>query len=184
MRSPEETMARDVLELLVGAFAPKERDMTRKFQNWKGLVVAALVAGSGGIAVAEQQQENQGQPNQPQMNQPQANQMQAPVAGAQPIGVSLQEEAIVAKGWSGKKDLLGKPVYNDNGEKVGTISDVIIGPDRAASFAIVGAGGFVGMSKHNVAIPFQQLQLKGDRTVLPGATKDAIRSLPEFVYAR
>lgn len=150
--------------------------MTRRFRTCKGLVAAALVAGSGGIAIAEQQQGNQAQPNQ--------QQMQAPVAGAQPIGVTVQEEAIVAKGWSGKKDLLGKPVYNDNGEKIGTIDDVIIGPDRTASFAVVGAGGFVGLSKHNVAIPFQQLQLKGDRTVLPGATKDAIRSLPEFVYAR
>lgn len=173
--------------------------MNRIFRTWKGLVAAAIVAGSGGVAMAQQQRGDQAQPNQPQMNQQQGsqqqgsqqqgsqqqgNEMQAPVAGAQPIGVTVQEEAIVAKGWSGKKDLLGKPVYNDSGEKVGTISDVIIGPDRAATFAIVGAGGFVGLSKHNVAIPFQQLQLKGDRVVLPGATKDAIRSLPEFVYAR
>lgn len=163
--------------------------MNRIFRTWNGLVAAAVVAGSGGMALAQQQRGNQAQPNQPQMNQQQGSQqqgteMQAPVAGAQPIGVTVQEEAIVAKGWSGKKDLLGKPVYNDKGEKVGTISDVIIGSDRAATFAIVGAGGFLGVDKHNVAIPFNQLQLKGDRAVLPGATKDAIRSLPEFVYAK
>ena len=158
--------------------------MKRTFQIWKALVAAAVVAGGGGMAIAEQQRGDQAQQNQPQTNQQQGNQMQAPVAGAQPIGVTVEEEAIVAKGWSGKKDLLGKPVYNDNGEKVGTIDDVIIGPDRTASFAIVSAGGFVGLSKHKVAIPFSQLQLKADRAVLPGATKDAIRSLPEYVSAR
>lgn len=128
----------------------------------KRILVAALMA-AGGIAMA-------------------AN--EAPVAGAQPIGVTVEGEAIVAKGWSSKKDLVGKTVYNDKGEKVGNIEDVIIAPDRSASFAIVGAGGFVGLAKHDVAIPFQQLQISSNRIVLPGATKDALRSAPEFRYAR
>lgn len=128
----------------------------------KRMLVAALMA-TGGIAMADNE---------------------APVAGAQPIGVTVQQEAIVAKGWSSKKALLGKTVYNDKGEKVGSIEDVIIAPDRTATFAIIGAGGFVGLAKHDVAIPFEQLQISDNRIVLPGATKDAIRSAPAFRYAR
>lgn len=151
--------------------------MKTTVRKWNGVIVAGLVTAAGGIALAQQQQQQP--PQQQQQQQP-----RAPVVGAQPIGVTVQEEAIVAQGWSSKKDLVGKPVYNDQGEKVGNIEDVIISPDRTASFAIIGAGGFVGLSKHTVAIPFKQLQPSGSRMVLPGATKDAIKSLPEFVYAR
>ena len=113
-----------------------------------------------------------------------ANANEPPVVGAQPLGVTVEEAATVAKGWSGKKDLLNKAVFNDKNEKIGSVQDVIIGPEKTASFAIVGTGGFVGLAKHDVAIPFSQLQLNGSRVMLPGATKDALKSLPEFVYAR
>ena len=46
-------------------------------------------------------------------------------------------------------------------------------------------GGFAGMGRHDVAIPVQQIQLQDDgKFVLPGATKDAIKSLPRFEYAK
>lgn len=135
-----------------------------------GLLIAAVSLFSGGIAAAQQQQA--------------PGQQQAPVVGAQPIGISVQEQALVAKGWSSKKDLLGKAVYNDKHDKIGTVRDVILSPDRTASFAVISAGGFVDLDQHDVAIPFQQLQLNGSRIELPGATKDTIKSLPEFVYAR
>jgi sporulation protein YlmC with PRC-barrel domain len=108
----------------------------------------------------------------------------APVVGAVPIGVTVQEEAIVAKGWSAKKDVLGKAVYNDKNEKIGHVDDVVLSPDRKASFAVIGTGGFVGLGKHDVAIPFSQLQPSGNKLMLPGATKDALKALPEFQYAR
>jgi sporulation protein YlmC with PRC-barrel domain len=161
--------------VLVMVMRPRAKEMKMKTtpHKWNGVIVAGLVTVAGGVAVAQQQQQ-----------QPPQQQQRAPVVGAQPIGVTVQEDAIVAQGWSSKKDLVGKPVYNDQGQKIGNIEDVIISPDRIASFAIIGAGGFVGLSKHTVVIPFKQLQLSGSRMVLPGATKDAIKSLPEFVYAR
>jgi sporulation protein YlmC with PRC-barrel domain len=162
-------MAHRMLVLVMRARA-KETKMKKTSHPWNGVIVAGLLTFGSGIAVAQHQEQQQQQPR-------------APVVGAQPIGVTVQEDAIVAQGWSSKKDLVGKPVYNDQGEKIGNIEDVIISPDRTASFAIIGAGGFVGLSKHTVAIPFKQLQLSSSRIMLPGATKDAIKSLPEFVYA-
>jgi len=157
--------------------------MKRHHENWKALVIAAAVSGSGGIAAAQQGQ-SQGEAQQGQGQSGQGRQMQAPIAGTQPIGVTVQEAAIVARGWSSKKDLLHKAVYNDKGDKIGTIDDIIVGPDKTASFAVVATGGFVGIDKHNVAIPFSQLQTGDNRITLPGATKDALKSLPEFQYAR
>lgn len=108
----------------------------------------------------------------------------AQVAGSQTIGVSQEEMKVVATGWSARKAILGKPVYNDNKEKIGTIDDLIISPDKSVSFAIIGVGGFLGMKKHDVAIPVNHLKLDNDRLVLPGATKEALKSLPEFQYAK
>ena len=66
----------------------------------------------------------------------------------------------------------------------GKIDDLIIAPDTAVSFVIVGAGGFVGLGKHDVAIPVTQLKQQDGKFVLPGATKEAIKALPKFEYAR
>jgi hypothetical protein len=73
----------------------------------------------------------------------------AQVAGSQTIGVSQEEMKLVATGWSAKKNILGKGVYNDKNEKIGTVDDLIIAPDKSVSFVIIGSGGFVGMGKHD-----------------------------------
>jgi hypothetical protein len=80
-------------------------------------------------------------------------------------------------------------VINDRNEKIGTVSDVIISPNPdaklpAASFAIIGVGGFLGLGKHDVAIPMEQLRLQDGKLVLPGASKDALKLLPPFEYRR
>src|SRR6266700_5088793 len=56
----------------------------------------------------------------------------AQVAGSTSLGVTAEELRAVAIGWSAKKQVLGKTVYNENNEKVGAIDDLIIAPDRAA----------------------------------------------------
>ena len=83
----------------------------------------------------------------------------AQVAGTTLLGVTVTELQEVTKGWSVKRTILGQPVYNDNNERVGSVDDIIITPDKAVSYAIVGAGGFLGLAKHDVAIPVSQFKL-------------------------
>jgi sporulation protein YlmC with PRC-barrel domain len=106
------------------------------------------------------------------------------VAGTVTLGVAVAEMKEVATGWSAKKQFLGKTVVNEKGEKVGKIDDVIITPEKAISYVIIGAGGFLGIAKHDVAIPVTQLKHEGDKIVLPGATKEAVKALPKFEYAK
>ncbi len=108
----------------------------------------------------------------------------AQVAGSTPLGVSVTELQAVVKGWSVKRTVLGQPVYNDNNEKVGSVDDIIITPDKAVSYAIIGTGGFLGLAKHDVAIPVSQFKLVDKKLVLPGATKEALKAIPEFQYAQ
>ena len=103
--------------------------------------------------------------------------MAQPVAGTAVLGVSVSEVQAVATGWSLKKSILGKSVYNDENKIVGKIDDVIVTPDKAVSYAIVGVGGFLGVGKHDVAIPVSQFKVEAKKIMLPGATKDALKVL-------
>jgi hypothetical protein len=69
---------------------------------------------------------------------------------------------------------------------VGRIDDLIVAPDDAVSFAIVGAGGFVGLHRHQIAVPINFLAIRKDPDgfTLSGASKSAIKALPEFEYAK
>jgi len=107
----------------------------------------------------------------------------AQVAGKTTLGVSVAQLDVVAAGWSAKKQILGQMVENEDGEQVGRIDDIIVAPDSAVSFVIVGAGGFVGLKRHHVAIPVEQLYARHGQFVLIGATKAAIKALPPFEYA-
>ena len=99
------------------------------------------------------------------------------------IGVLVTETTQVATGWSVKKTLLGKTIYNEAGQKVGKVEDLIVAPGNSVSLVIVGAGGFVGIGRHDVAIPVAQIQNRAGKLVMAGATKDSIKAMSSFNYA-
>ena len=103
--------------------------------------------------------------------------------GTTTVDATITESTHIAAGWSVKKTLMGKTVYNDAGQKVGNVDDLIISPDRNVSYIIVGAGGFVGIGRHDVAIPVIQIKDQAGKLVMTGATKDTVKSMPEFTYA-
>lgn len=109
---------------------------------------------------------------------------QAQVAGvASTTTVAVTEFDQLAYGLSVKKSILGKTLYNDAGLKIGKIEDLIIAPDKNVSYLVVGAGGFLGMGRHDVAIPAAQVKQVSGRIVLPGATKESVSAMPQFSYA-
>jgi sporulation protein YlmC with PRC-barrel domain len=107
----------------------------------------------------------------------------AQVAGSTLLGVAAAEMREVTYGWSAKRQVLGKTVYNDNNQVIGKIDDIIVAPDKAVSYAIIGAGGFLGVDRHDVAIPVSQIKLQDGKLVLPGASKQVLEAQPNFEYA-
>ena len=106
------------------------------------------------------------------------------VAQTAGVSVSTVELRDVAAGWSAKKQILGKGVYNDTGDKVGEINDLIVTPAKAVSYAIVGVGGFLGLGEHEIAVPVGKLKQEKEKIVLHGATKEALKAAPKFEYAK
>ena len=77
----------------------------------------------------------------------------------------------------------GATVRNDANESVGKVDDIIIRPDDRVLFAVLSVGGFLGMGDRLVVVPYEQLRFDGeDKAVLPGATKEGLKQLPEFKY--
>ena len=109
---------------------------------------------------------------------------QAQVAGSTFLGSTYAEVRDIALGWSAKRQIFGSPVYNDLNERIGSVDDIIVTFDKSVSYAIVNAGGFLTVAKHDVAVPVSQLTLVDGKLVLPGATRQALKDVPPFEYAR
>ncbi|MBQ0946026.1 PRC-barrel domain-containing protein [Ideonella sp. 4Y16] len=108
----------------------------------------------------------------------------AQVAGeSRRVDTLVTESTLTATGWSVKRTLMGQSIYNEAGQKVGEVEDLIISPERNLSFVIIEAGGFLGMGRHDVAIPMASIQQRANRLVMVGATRDAINAMPVFSYA-
>lgn len=106
----------------------------------------------------------------------------AQIAGIQPLGGTVEETNGLLHGWSVRKALVDEPVYNDNNDKIGSIYDLIIAPDRKATYAVLSIGGFLGMGIHYVAIPIDHFTIRDGNLYLAGASKDALKQVPEFQY--
>jgi len=81
---------------------------------------------------------------------------------------------------SGPNDYVKKDVYSRSGEQLGTIKDVLVGPDTKMVAVIITVGHYLGIGDKEVAVPFSALQADGQRTVID-ATKDSLQAAPTFV---
>jgi len=97
-------------------------------------------------------------------------------AGMDPITLSQGHRA---------SKIVGSSVVNENDQTIGKIDDLIVGNADRGAYAVISVGGFLGIDAKLVAVPFSQLRISGDQKsfTYPGATKDQLKSLPEFKYA-
>jgi sporulation protein YlmC with PRC-barrel domain len=105
-----------------------------------------------------------------------------PAAHSQAVELVAVDVTTLAKGYRTSK-LSGSPVMNDKNEKIGTIDDFIIDRERVL-FSVLQVGGFLGIGGHLVAVPYKSLVFdeSGSKIVLPNATKEELKKLPEFKY--
>lgn len=87
-------------------------------------------------------------------------------------------------GVSVKNKIMGKSVYNEKDEKIGDVEDVVLASDGQATTYVIGAGGFLGMGQHSVAVPFDKVTEVNDKLLLQGFTKEQLKALPEVKVAK
>src|SRR5580692_8785134 len=99
----------------------------------------------------------------------------------QTVTLMKVDPTTLATGYRTSK-VVGSSVVNEANETVGTIDDLIVTPTEKVPFAVLSVGGFLGIGTKYVVVPFSALQVKDKHMVLPGATKDSLKALPEFKY--
>jgi sporulation protein YlmC with PRC-barrel domain len=76
-----------------------------------------------------------------------------------------------------------RSVYNGAGEKIGTVNDLLVGPDAKLIAAVIGVGGFLGIGEKDVAVPFSSMQIErrdNEWRLVTNATKDALQAAPVY----
>jgi sporulation protein YlmC with PRC-barrel domain len=124
--------------------------------------------------------------------------------------------------WRASK-LVGLNVYNDQNEKLGDISEILLDKSGKVDGVVIGVGGFLGMGKHDILVKMDKLKFVDepvktsstsssgttgsaaggsmsrpatststsssskskwypDHAVMSGATKESLKSTPEFKF--
>jgi sporulation protein YlmC with PRC-barrel domain len=76
-------------------------------------------------------------------------------------------------------------VYDPKDEKIGDVTDLLLGSDGKISTALISVGGFLGMGEKEVAVPFSSLHVKRKDNswyLTMNTTKDALKGTPNFSY--
>ena len=136
-----------------------------------GLLAATLLAAPVRAAGLE---DNQGQPGPEQPPPPTASQDDS----------LLRIDVVrLARGYRVSR-VVGKPVYNETGEKIGTIDDLIVRPDDRVMFGVVSVGGFLGIGDRLIAVPYRAFAMDNEgKLLLAGITKEDLKNAPAFRYA-
>ncbi|TWA60399.1 PRC-barrel domain protein [Azospirillum brasilense] len=132
---------------------------------------AAAQTGTGGSAQAPSSQA----PNSVIMDQGQSARPAGPASGA----------TSNATGGASVEHLMSRTVIGADGEKVGKVTDVILGPDGNAQLLVIQSGGFLGIGGKEIAADIALADvLPGNGPItLRDVTQASVRDMPEFQYS-
>lgn len=128
---------------------------------------AAAQTGTGGSAQTPGAQA----PNSVIMDQGQSARPAGPTSGS--------------TGSASVEHLMSRTVIGADGEKVGKVSDVILGPDGNAQLLVIQSGGFLGIGGKEIAADIALADvLPGNGPItLRDVTQASVRDMPEFQYS-
>jgi sporulation protein YlmC with PRC-barrel domain len=80
--------------------------------------------------------------------------------------------------------VIGASVYNDHDQKIGTVDELLMDPNHDVKQVVLSVGGFLGVDSKLVAVNIDKLQVKPNRIVMAGATKDGLTKMPTYSFAK
>ncbi len=101
----------------------------------------------------------------------------------QTLSLMKVDTATLATGYRTSK-VVGSAVLNETGEQIGAIDDLIVTTSDQVPFAVLSVGGFLGVGTKYVVVPASALEVRDNKMVLVGGTKDTLKSLPGYTYTK
>ena len=104
-----------------------------------------------------------------------------PAVTSHAFAQSLTNSAVVAQDHSMRSSkLIGMAIFNDKGEKIGTISDILVKGSASEPMAVLSVGEYTGGSKM-VAVPLSHITMKADKPIMI-ATKAGLQAMQEWHF--
>jgi sporulation protein YlmC with PRC-barrel domain len=159
---------------------------------------AASLLAIGSAAYAQSASDNGTQPAQPQVVTPQAPANNnastgdsSVISGTQPSSAAAAapaspppSDAVISAQSDGQvraDQLIGMTVYNDQGEKVGTVHDIILDKDGHASGVVLNVGGVLGIGAKSVGLTWKEIDVKpNQQAVQISYSKEQLKAAPDF----
>jgi sporulation protein YlmC with PRC-barrel domain len=80
--------------------------------------------------------------------------------------------------------LIGLPVYNTQGAKIGLIDDIMLPAKGGEVTAVVSVGGFLGIGAKLVKVPLSHVQFTDNKPTMVGdGSKTALMSMPYYTFS-
>lgn len=76
--------------------------------------------------------------------------------------------------------LIGRTVYNRDGQVVGVVDDVVVHRRDRTLAAVVRMGGFLGFGGDKAVVPVRQFRLQGDDLLAPNLTRAVLESVDNY----
>lgn len=92
--------------------------------------------------------------------------------------VKLSDSALELR--NPNQDLSGRKVFDNNGEEIGTVEDLLADVmERRVQFLDVGAGGLLGLGEKHFLIPIEAvLEVKENRVIIDQSREKVVDSPP------
>jgi hypothetical protein len=87
------------------------------------------------------------------------------------------------KGAVSARAYFDRDVYNNAGEKIGVVKDLVVGPEGGIYAAVIGVGNALGIGEKDVAVTFSSIRVtqpENERRLVTDATKDALKEAPAY----
>ena len=70
-------------------------------------------------------------------------------------------DQLYAEGWRAE-EFLDSDVYGPDGEEIGEVEDIVVGPDGSILSVVAEVGGFWDIGDTHVSVPWDQVELLAD----------------------
>jgi len=77
-------------------------------------------------------------------------------------------------------ELIGRTVYNRDGDAVGVIDDIVVHRRDRTTAAVLRMGGFLGFGGDKAVVPVRQLRLQGETVVAPNLARAVLERVDNY----